>query len=268
LKGYLMALGVMDPAELIAGYLQELSAKGIQTTWKLDVPDTGRAATLPAGTVPASATERYTRESVRQRPAMASVVALGLLGAAAGGAMWGYMHFAEGKRPRNAVAAEISKAPGSGSLASFASDGHGQSAIPNAQSGTVTDVGTASETRGPGPLDHAADGHGAPLASNSQADPPVDATKEGDAVLDGDAVLVIKSSPPFAEAYVDGRYMGVTPVRVNLLEAGNHRVRLKAKDVPALDTVIALRPGPQGFKFLMEGKGETARLAVIPEEGP
>jgi CRISPR/Cas system-associated exonuclease Cas4 (RecB family) len=83
-----------------------------------------------------------------------------------------------------------------------------------------------------------------------------------------DAVLVIKSSPPFAEAYVDGRYVGVTPVRVNLLETGNHRVRLKAKGSSAFDTLIALKPGAQGYKFLMEGAGETARLAVIPEEGP
>jgi tRNA A-37 threonylcarbamoyl transferase component Bud32 len=258
LKGYLMALGAMDPAELVAGYLQELSAKGIQTTWTLDAADPGRAATLPAGAASA-ATERYTRESVRQRPGMGSFVALGILGAAAGGAMWGSLHYSKAIRAPGPVAAEAVQTGGGGSPAGLApSDVHSGNAVTNAASDAGPGDGIATGTMRPMP---------GPEVRQDRAEGPEE-HRTANGAEDADAVLIIKSSPPFAEAFVDGRYVGVTPVRINLLESGRHRVRLKAKGAQAIDTVIALRPGSQGYKFMMDGAGEAARLAVIPEEGP
>ena len=66
---------------------------------------------------------------------------------------------------------------------------------------------------------------------------------------------------------MDGRFVGVTPVRVELLSAGRHRVVLKADRAPAFDTLLALRPGMQGYKFRLDG-ATPSRLAATPEPEP
>ncbi|HKP95919.1 MAG TPA: serine/threonine-protein kinase, partial [Fibrobacteria bacterium] len=128
LKGYLMASGVMDPAELIGAYLQELSSRGIQTTWRMDAPDPLHASTLPAGTLSGmkAATERHTRgyarESSRRVPAAALGAVLGVLGMAAGGALWGFLHLAGRGEPDRRAHLEPAGPEGNrqGTLVSFA----------------------------------------------------------------------------------------------------------------------------------------------------
>ena len=266
LKGYLMALDVMDPAELVSGYLQQLAAKGLQTTWRMEEPDAGRPGTLPAGTRHAAVTERYTRESARRVPAAALGAVLGILAMAAGGAMWGFLHKsahpAKADRPLQAAAQGNTQE----TLASFASG----EADRSASSGAPASAGG----RGQGVPDPM---HPDPAHSDAAAGEDGrsgDTAAGGPSVRDGlhpgadsgSVSLLLKSSPPFAEAFVDGRFVGVTPVKVEVLAAGRHRVLLKVRHSPALDTVLSLRQGVQGFKFQME-EGLPSRLAVTPE-GP
>jgi hypothetical protein len=279
LKGYLMALGVMDPADLISGYVQELASRGIQTTWRAEGAQDPRPVTLPAGTLPMQtvATERYTRESDRRMPAAALGAVLGVLGMAAAGIAWGLWHNRGGTDSREATA--VSTPGEGGALASFGPNpavGAGEAGSPKPGAGGQTATqgavpaatGSAQgpdlnlEGEGTVPTTLSESGGSDTLPSVPGPGKPIGASPPSET-----AALVLKSSPPFAEAFVDGNYMGVTPVRLESLPAGRHRVVLKIKRTPAFDTVLVLKPGLQSFKFRMDEDGP-GRLAVTPEDGP
>jgi eukaryotic-like serine/threonine-protein kinase len=286
LKGYLLALGVMDPAELIGSYLQGLSARGIQTTWRMEGSRSGGPATLPLATLPmaAAATERYTRESDRRIPAAVLGPALGVLGLAAAGIAWGLWQWtpASAGRPaaqRTEGSAMLPGAAQSGSAASGkdASDKDASDKDAGAANGAGTgrngDVRITDTARIPSAEGHAgARGSGDSLISAvagnaAEAAQPPPANPPSAAAGSETAVLVLKSSPPFAEAFVDGNYLGVTPVRLAALPPGRHRVILKVKRMPALDTLLTLKPGLQAFKFRLEA-GAPSRFAGKPEDAP
>lgn len=276
LKGYLMALRVMDPAELIGGYLQELSARGVQTTWRMDAPDvSSTATTLASGTVPnrAAATERYTREASPRLPAAAFGAALGVLGLAAGIAAWGFLrHSGSVEQDRRVHLEAGSGAHGNipGTLAAFGlpsdprRDGGAVAAGPGPAGVSRDAAGQAGDTSVAGGSAGARQGLADSGAAADAADPDIDARRKD---REEAASLVLKSSPPFAETFVDGRYVGVTPVRVDLMVAGRHRVVFRIKNKPVFDSLLALRPGVQGYKFRMD-EGLPSRLAAMPEEAP
>ena len=284
LKGYLMALGVSDPAELIAGYVRELSARGVQTTWKLDVrggtlPAT-QAATeriqpaptwpldaLPSGSLPVAArATRPSRESARRMPSASMAISLATLAIGVSAGTWGWLHYG---RPQ---AAQAASAPETGTaLAAFG-------ALPKvpgpeaAPSGNRQDTGNAEAS----PAAETA----ASIAGRPQALPPPEETgaipvepvavslppvtpAPGHGKPDG-AVLILKSSPPFAEAFVDGRFVGVTPVRVDPLSVGRHRLLIRHKSVPTLDTLLTVAPGAHEMKLHLEA-GAPIRVAASPE---
>ncbi|MDQ3001579.1 MAG: protein kinase [Fibrobacterota bacterium] len=310
LKGYLMALGVMDPAELIGGYLQQLSAQGCQTTWKSDSPGPGRSrptATLPMESYPPGAlpsgflpirtvaTERYPRENKRSMPVIALGAVLGILFLAVGGLIWSFLDNA-GKSGAFMVQSGTGGIPtgnASGTLASL-----GSIAGPTIPLGVVADSGTGrlvgtplAADAGPRPgndstpvRDNPDEGVGesggaartvvgpasfseTAIMDFAAADNPTEVNEGRIHRKDEDASVVLKSSPPFAEAFVDGRFVGVTPVRVESLLPGHHRILLKVKQAPAFDTVLSLRSGVQAYKFRLD-EGATSRLAVIPDDSP
>lgn len=284
LKGYLMTLGVMDPAELVSVYLQEPASRGIETTWRGQGTERRVAATLPAGTLPMQGvvTERYTRESDNRMPmaslggALGVLAVLVVLGVAAAGIARGVWQTraVNGTLETGAaipgdglftlrVAPDAAKGPGRESQASF-----GPSSVPaSKQPGTKPPADAVGEI---GPDDA---GPRYALSSASMTDDTVGPTSGpvkpvgSSSPAETTAALVLKSSPPFAEAFLDGNYMGVTPVRLESLPAGLHRVVLKIKRTPAFDTLLVLKPGLQSFKFRMDEDG-SGRLAVTPESGP
>jgi hypothetical protein len=340
LKGYLMALGVMDPAELIAGCLRDLSARGVQTTWRMDAPDPlRRAATLAAGegmpgtlaftrrstgTLPAEPygagggfPERFTRESASRKPFAVLAAALGILAVAGAGARWGYLRVTDRPSPDrrahlesssgertsaadgNSVAESdpaydpgsshpgserrASRGPASESLASDgssggAADGMSQSYGRKGRSGFstagvsaagVSAAGADSGPQGDRMAGTASDPAALPGPGKADSAGAAAAGIPGEGMLrkrrDEMSVLVLHSSPPFAEAYVDGRYVGVTPVRVETVSGGRHRVALKLKRLPAFDTVLAAGPGTREYKFRLD-RSDPSRLAATPEE--
>ncbi len=275
LKGYLMALGVMDPAELIGGYVKELSARGIQTTWKLD----GRGGTLPmgprstvrsraasiytAGTLPAESLpvgtvgERPQRESVRRRPALSLYASMAALALGVGAGVWEWSRRDPDLSRDHLPAPSREALRGTGSKSAIAggvAEGGLHSRVAAAPEGpaSVSEPGNTAEN-----APEAAEETAIPSAGN----PSSTQITSGQAV----AVLLLKSSPPFSEAYVDGRFVGVTPVRIDPLEPGRHRVILRAKGVALLDTILALPPGSHALKFHLES-GAPTRVAVYPED--
>jgi tRNA A-37 threonylcarbamoyl transferase component Bud32 len=290
LKGHLLALGVIDPAELIGSYLQALSARGIQTTWRMEGSRSGGPATLPAATLPmaAAATERYTRESARRVPAAVLGAALGVLGLAAAGIAWGLWQWTPASvgRPAaqrtegTAMHPGVAQSEGAGSAGRPGSQGidgdasgKGAGAANRAWAARdgylrITDTARIpsaeihADARGFGDSPAAAAGNAAEAAQALSANPPAVAAAGSET-----AVLVLKSSPPFAEAFVDGNYLGVTPVRLASLPPGRHRVILKVKRMPAFDTLLTLKPGLQAFKFRLE-EGTPSRFAGKPEDAP
>lgn len=85
----------------------------------------------------------------------------------------------------------------------------------------------------------------------------------------GDALhadLILKSSPPFAEAFLDGRFIGVTPVRVESFLAGRHRLAMRSDRIPGVDTLVDIPPGKHTLKVRL-GNDAVPRIAASPGEG-
>lgn len=83
---------------------------------------------------------------------------------------------------------------------------------------------------------------------------------------ENEAMIILKSSPPFAEAYVDGRFLGTTPIRLAHLAPGRHRLELKSPRLPGLDTTLMLMAGVHALKVRLDA-GPGLRMAAIPIEG-
>jgi serine/threonine protein kinase len=59
--------------------------------------------------------------------------------------------------------------------------------------------------------------------------------------------FLLKTKPPFAEVYIDGAYVGTTPMREPmLLTAGLHRIRIRREFWAPLDTTVDLKEGLNG----------------------
>lgn len=284
LKGFMMSLGVIDPADLISGYVQDLASRGIQTTWRAEGADGAaskiRVATLPAGTLPLRtvATERYARESDRRMPVAALGAVVGVLGVAAAGIAWALWQSDGGTKTRESMVVrppfQAQGASASFSTEAAAGDNHqGPSRRPQDR-GQAESKGIGGPDRETWEIPFAVrngDGAANPPVSGRDAQDnlgtsPITLKPEGASTPAETAVLVLKSSPPFAEAFVDGNFMGVTPVRLQSLSPGRHRVVLKIRRTPAFDTVLVLKAGLQSFKFRMDEDGP-GRLAVTPEAG-
>ena len=269
LKGHMMSLGVLDPADLISGYVQELASRGIQTTWRAEGAGGAeeakktRIATLPAGTLPmrtVATEQRYAGEIDRRMPLAALGAVVGVLGMAAAGIAWGLWKSHGGTQSRKSMvdAPPVGVQDASATFATHAASANSDHDPFNgpevSESAQLGEAAAAPPVSVPGKADS--------IASLPISTRPVDASSPSET-----AALVLKSSPPFAEAFVDGNYMGVTPVRLQSLPPGGHRVVLKIKRIPAFDTVLVLKPGLQSFKFRMDEDGP-GRLAVTPEAGP
>ncbi len=83
---------------------------------------------------------------------------------------------------------------------------------------------------------------------------------------ENEATLILKSSPPFAEAYVDGRFLGTTPIRLDHLAPGRHRMGLRSPRLPRLDTTLIFSAGMHALKVRLDA-GPGLRMAAIPVEG-
>jgi serine/threonine-protein kinase len=84
----------------------------------------------------------------------------------------------------------------------------------------------------------------------------VDVTKEDCAIPAEDAASLTVDTQPWSKVYVDGRYLGSTPVFIAELAAGDHVVRL----VPA--------DGRVGFARFTATPGETVKLSVALAPDP
>lgn len=234
LKGYLMAGGVGDPVEHVREYIRQLSSQGVQTTWRSDGPPTLLARTRKA--------IRFPREGKRKRPVgmwATGVLGLGLVG---GGLWYGLTHRGGGDdKPVKAIES-ISSSP-----ASNPAQDHPPENRPDAVPGQPAVTAPKALVSNPA------------LVSNSVKAAPAAAEEAG--------TVVLQSSPPFAETFVDGRYVGVTPVRVDLIVLGRHRVAMKGKGAGTVDTLIAVRPGSQTMKFKLD-ESQPPRLAGGQNDQP
>jgi len=267
LKGYLMAAGIGDPAEFVGNYLRDLSAQGVQTTWRSDGPPTILSRTRK--------TIRFTREGKRKRP-VGAWVAAGLALSLVSGGLWygkyGKNHLA---RP-NALSAD-SKATSRAAAASTAKLGN--------TSDTLAGMGAANPGGNPMVLAASVDSNSAATPAPAQIlvkpisavpvreipgslpKPPAKSAESPTAATEEATALVLQSSPPFAEAFLDGRFVGVTPVELDQLASGRHRVVMKGKNASTLDTMVAVRSGSQTMKFKLD-EGQAPRLAGGQDDQP
>jgi predicted metalloprotease len=77
--------------------------------------------------------------------------------------------------------------------------------------------------------------------------------------------LVIRSSPPFAEVFLDGRSLGVTPVTIRDLVPGPHRVLVKGRAGQPVDTLLQINPGHRLVRVRLD-PGHIAFEGAFEEE--
>jgi eukaryotic-like serine/threonine-protein kinase len=301
LKSFLMSQGALDPAEMAAAYLRELGERGVQTTWKPDgrnatlpitlaatQPATGRflasppppldraataypAGTMPAGSLPVRARSRPEKQARERNRSAPLILALMVLGLSAGLSAWGWA----------ALKAALATGMASVEMGSPARDGK-----------TISGGIGPGEESGPG--EGRGEGGSADLASkepdwrienasgNDAGDPAAGdgngsdtmagetSSAQGAIPLAGnkapEAILILKSSPPFSEAYLDGHFVGTTPVRIAPLAPGRHRLAMKSARLAGLDTSILVEPGIHALKVHLED-GAALRVAATSVDG-
>jgi serine/threonine protein kinase len=250
LKGYLMTVGVSDPAELVCGYLQTLTARGVQTTWRSEGPVTTVAHTRN--------TIRFSRDGKRTFPA--GPVAAGALGLAllAGGAWFGLA----GKSAIEGGPAHSVAAVTQGGLSPTPSGSPPKVEALTYTGIPKTDAPKAPDTAAIG-LDSIARTPDSRIAAEKNPAAKSPAAKSGEESTN----LILQSSPPFAETFVDGHFVGITPVTVEVVPSERHRIVMKGKHLPTLDTMLTFRPGNHSLKFKLD-YGPTGRIASGQTETP
>jgi serine/threonine protein kinase len=284
LKAYLSAAGVTDAAELAAGHLREVNASGLRSTWELDA----RNGTMPmtvAATRPADARSRPGRDfpsgsspsasfpmvSASRAPgdgparpptgAWAWVLAFLFLIVGLSAGAWKLLgELRESKRRLADASPAYREDAGRGRAGTAPADGesgHG--------SRSGSDLVNTDDTVASGPI-----GRLANPVDSSPAPAPVNTvergTKADPELKENEAMMILKSSPPFAEAYVDGRFLGTTPIRLSHMVPGRHRLELKSPHLPGLDTTVSLAAGAHALKVRLDA-GPGLRMAAIPVEG-
>jgi hypothetical protein len=78
----------------------------------------------------------------------------------------------------------------------------------------------------------------------------------------GTGSLLIQSSPPFAEVYLDGRSRGVTPVRLAGLALGPHRLLVQGRSGRPVDTLLQVATG----KRIVRVRLDPGAVAMEAEE--
>jgi eukaryotic-like serine/threonine-protein kinase len=227
LKSYLMSEGISDSAEMVGEYLKQLSARGVQTTWASDGPRTIAATRVK--------TLRFSREVKQKRSLVVPALILFTL-VMVGSGIW--VLLGPKKSILNAHVKPL--------------EASGQAVVPEALKVEPSPT-QAKEADQNSTLQ-------TPLLGSNQVK-PIQAP-----VTEGNVNLLLQSSPPFAETFVDGRYVGLTPVEVNLLSVGTHRITMKNKNLQALDTLLEFRPGTQTIKFKIVS-GLPGQLAGSEGEG-
>lgn len=253
LRAFLLSRGVDDPVEQVSHHLRALAERGTQAGWQPD-PD---AAVLPR-TVAASRpmlveedatayaaaaartlprTEAYPPPSGGRFPWMAAaLVSLLLLGAAA-------IHYAgqvaQGEAGGESTAQGVASALPAGSTAGSASLMEREEAFPPA--------GAAGRLPPSRP-----DGEAADPEPRPGPDPAGEIAGHPDSPAETGSLLV-QSSPPFAEVYLDGHSRGVTPVRLSGLPVGPHRLLVQGRGGIPVDTLLRVGPGKRTVRVRLEG---------------
>jgi serine/threonine-protein kinase len=289
LRSWLLSRGIDDAPELVAEHLRRLSERGIQTTWRLEATDPiprTVAATAPATVMAGWPAEREsasrqefrpdpfpldrsqpdgTRPGAPGRRSGLTLAFAALLPFVLAGGILSYLAYLKSgttQSPASAGAASapfhgLARGPASQSLAGPdlpASPGYASAADGNRP-------GDASRERKSHNANVREEAEGTPDASRLRApasdpgpdslpDPmPSDAGEPGPAK----ASLVIHSSPPFAEIYLDGRSLGVAPVTVPELAVGTHRLLAKSRLGRPVDTLIQVQPGRRLVRIRLDG---------------
>jgi serine/threonine protein kinase len=99
---------------------------------------------------------------------------------------------------------------------------------------------TLAQFGAPGAQTHTVKPAPPPRTQEAPAVPPSPTTSPASAA--GNAVLAIKTNPPGADVYVDGKAVGVSPVSVTL-PAGDHTYSIKIKGVEVYSSDVKLSPG-------------------------
>lgn len=259
LRAFLLSRGVDDPMERVCLHLRELAQQGVQTTWRPDrdpdeLPRTvasTRPMLVEEGTKAAYSAERTAPRTQAIPPSspvrfpwmVAAVTSLLLLAASA--VYYGYQASAVRKPGRavdlHSTRPAIAQAGGAGSSVRNGRDGISNSAatgegLPHPVSpGVEGAAGEISLATGSEPV-----GGEAPAGSQS-----------------GTGSLLVLSSPPFAEVYLDGRNRGVTPVRLTGLSAGPHRLLVQGRSGRPVDTLLRVGRETRTVRVRLE-PGEVA----------
>lgn len=255
LRAWLLARGVDDPMEAVSLHLRHLAGRGVQTTWNLApeallprtvvasaasrVSEPTLAGYQPSGTlrrteaapVPAPGWSVPAAAAPRSRVWISVWVGACLLALGAGA---GYLA-AHRSLPRHGALPPAAGPAAPAEAAAFA-----QPSLPVPGAAPQVRVRPIAASPEPELQD---------FASIAEHEPPV----HGEAAPET-GTLRVQSSPPFAQVFLDGQHMGVTPLRLAGLAPGPHRILLKRESDHPVDTVILVQPGLRDVRIRMPSR--------------
>ncbi len=65
----------------------------------------------------------------------------------------------------------------------------------------------------------------------------------------GPCLLSVTSAPPFAEVFLDGRFIGATPLKGKTVSTGRHKLLISHRRFASIDTTLRVVSGPLSLKF-------------------
>lgn len=222
LKRYLVQRKVVDPAQRIAEYIRDLSSQGFQTTSHLN-PERIRElmGSLDLG------------HSVRRSKTKAILWSVGALVLVAFGIATTFRAFLHSPAPIAVVSAPKTL---SGSY------------LPGTLKETAPRLEPVSlpvKTRTEQP------------APTNEAEPPLNPVdlEPADRFQEPPAPPLVSliTAPPFVDVYLDGKFLGRTPIKQKAFQPGKHLISFRSKLGLRRDTALSIVPGEQTYRFsLME----------------
>lgn len=244
LRTFLHHRGVLDPQDRIRRYVLELARQGLQTTGSFDRAKIRRIEeevkrAEGTRTQPPPPNRPRKRRGVLLTAAGGLLLLVGLGGAG----LWAVTR-QDGPRPER-----------------FSATPPKAVEEPQRPTPTLTPVPEPQGTESLPPARPEAPAAAEPKGTSQGREarprpkPKVVAPAPPPPVLEGETIVSIVSSPPFAELYLNGAFLSTAPLRERAMPSGRYHLRVEWKnaEMGVLDTTLTFEPGRYTYRFYLPG---------------
>ncbi len=249
LQGILHQRQVINPVEMVSEYLIEMNTQGFTTT-RLTPLEIDRAAKAFKGNTSRKIQNLTTKSSFRIWKSPSKVLALiGLVVLLGMGVRYGITYWSKPEIYRVRPSLKmVSKKTYPLILTQELKKGSPDISLPSEKAPTLSEspITLAMPAASVSKLNIKGNPHTRPQTFMHPA--PVAPIE----TIAGECFLEIKTSPPFAEVYLDNKYLGVSPFRESAIPCGRHRLTMKTSQGTSMDTLVDFPGGTAQMRFNLD----------------